>query len=148
MPIHADGEDDDLRGLHVLVAEDNDLNWEIISAMLSDHGISCDRAETGRACVDMLTAAAPGTYALVLMDVQMPVMNGLDAARALRASRREDLRQIPIAAMTADAFAEDVQNCMEAGMNAHVAKPIEIDKVLSAIRLLLSRAADGGIQNS
>lgn len=129
----------DLNGVHLLVAEDNDINWEIISEMLSIYGITCNRAENGRICIDMLTAAPPDTYDLVLMDIQMPVLNGRDAARLLRASSREDLRRIPIIAMTADAFAEDVQLCLDAGMDAHVAKPVEIDKALAAIRLLLSR---------
>ena len=129
----------DLNGTHLLVAEDNDINWEIISEMLSIYGITCDRAENGQVCVNMLTAAAPGTYDLVLMDIQMPLLNGRDAARALRAGEREDLRRIPIIAMTADAFAEDVQLCLDAGMDAHVAKPVEIDKALAAIRLMLSR---------
>ena len=128
----------DLTGLHILVAEDNDLNWEIISELLLGYGIHCDRAENGQECVDMLQKAAPNTYQMVFMDVQMPLLNGRDAARALRASDREDLRRIPIAAMTADAFAEDVQMCREAGMNAHIAKPVEMDKVLTVIRLLLS----------
>lgn len=128
----------DLSGLHILIAEDNDLNWEIISEMLGAYGILCDRAENGRECVDRLMASPPGTYQLVFMDVQMPLLNGRDATRELRQSRREDLRRIPVAAMTADAFAEDIQMCREAGMNAHVAKPIEIDKVLSVIRRLLA----------
>lgn len=131
--------------MRVLIAEDNDLNWEIICEMLGSYGIACARAENGRECVDMLENAAPGAFDLVLMDVQMPIMNGRDATRALRASKREDLRRLPIVAMTADAFAEDVQTCLDAGMDAHVAKPVEIKKVLAAIRLLLSRrnSADG-----
>ena len=129
----------DLSHVRVLVAEDNELNWEIISELLGGCGIHCDRAEDGRACVDTLTAGPPGRYDLVLMDVQMPVLNGREATKELRASSREDLRTIPIIAMTADAFAEDVQMCLDAGMDAHVAKPIELDKVLTAIRLLLAR---------
>ena len=129
----------DLTGVKILVAEDNDMNWEVISELLGVYGIHCDRAENGRVCVDMLNAAPEGAYDLVMMDVQMPVLNGRDAARALRSSAREDLRRIPIMAMTADAFAEDVQMCLDAGMDAHVAKPIELDKVLSTIRLLLAR---------
>ena len=129
----------DLTGVKLLVAEDNDMNWEVVSELLGVYGIRCDRAENGRVCVDMLNAAPEGTYDLVMMDVQMPVLNGRDAARALRTSAREDLRRIPIMAMTADAFAEDVQMCLDAGMDAHVAKPIELDKVLSTIRLLLAR---------
>lgn len=129
----------DLTGVRILVAEDNDINWEIISAMLDQYGIRCDRADNGRQCVDKLLEAPADTYDLVLMDVQMPVLNGRDAARELRSGDREDLRSIPIVAMTADAFAEDVQMCLEAGMDAHVAKPVEIDKVLAVIRLLLAR---------
>lgn len=135
----------DLKGKYILIAEDNDINWEIISEMLSDHGLQCDRAENGRSCVDRLMNSLPDTYDLVLMDVQMPVMNGRDATRELRASKREDLRRIPIVAMTADAFAEDVQMCIDAGMDAHIAKPIELDKVLATIRLQIYRKynADG-----
>ena len=135
----------DLSGVRILIAEDNDLNWEIISEMLRAYGILCDRAENGRECVNMLNAAEPGMYDLVLMDVQMPVLDGRGATRELRASARGDLRRLPIVAMTADAFAEDVQTCLDAGMDAHVAKPVEIKKVLAAIRLLLSRrnSADG-----
>ena len=119
-----------LSGMRVLIAEDNDLNWEIIEAMLEEHHIACDRAENGRVCVEKLESAPAGAYDLVLMDVQMPEMNGREAARVLRKSTRQDLREIPIAAMTADAFAEDMQACLDAGMDAHLSKPIEIDKVL------------------
>ena len=128
-----------LQGLNILVAEDNDLNWEIAAAMLEDYGIRCTRAENGRLCVQMLEAAAPGTYDMVLMDVQMPELNGKDAARQLRRSARADLRSIPIAAMTADAFAEDVQACLDAGMDAHLAKPMDLQKVLSVISRLCGR---------
>ncbi len=134
------GEASDLAGLRILVAEDNDLNWEIIETVLADRGIVCDRAENGRLCVEQLHNAQPGTYAMVLMDVQMPEMNGLDATRQLRQSDRADLRTIPIAAMTADAFAEDVQACLDAGMNAHLAKPVDVEKVLMTIRRLRDRS--------
>ena len=119
-----------LHGMRVLIAEDNDLNWEIIEAMLEEHHIACERAENGRICIEKLEAAPAGTYDLVLMDVQMPELNGRDAARIIRNSARQDLREIPIAAITADAFAEDMQACLDAGMDAHLSKPIEIDKVL------------------
>ena len=128
-----------LQGLSILVAEDNDLNWEIAAAMLQDHGIHCTRAENGRLCVDMLEAAAPGTYDMVLMDIQMPVLNGRDATRLLRRSKRADLRTLPIAAMTADAFAEDVQACLDAGMDAHLSKPIDLQKMLAVIGRLCRR---------
>ena len=125
-----------LEKLHILVAEDNDLNWEIIAAMLESCGIRCTRAVDGRECVDMLEAAAPGSYDMVLMDIQMPRLNGRDATRLLRRSSRADLRTLPIAAMTADAFAEDVQACLDAGMDAHLAKPVDIQKVLAVISRL------------
>lgn len=124
----------DLTGIRLLIAEDNDLNWEIIQAMLTDQGIQCDRAENGQLCVERLESLPPDSYDLVLMDIQMPVLNGRDAARKLRQSEREDLHHIPIIAMTADAFAEDVQACLDAGMNAHLAKPVELEKVLTTIR--------------
>ena len=138
----------DLAGLHVMIAEDNDINWEIIETLLDSCGIYCERAETGRECVDKLMAAPPDTYDLVLMDVQMPVLNGRDATRELRACNRPDLRQIPVAAMTADAFAEDVQACMDAGMDAHISKPIELDKVLMTMRKLLTRKASGDLHGN
>lgn len=128
---------DMLPGLRALVAEDNELNWEIISQLLGERGVICQRAENGRICVDMLTSAPPGTFDLVFMDIQMPVLNGRDAARALRASARPDLREIPIIAMTADAFAEDVQLCLDAGMDAHVAKPVDIEVVVATVRRVL-----------
>lgn len=129
---------DMLPGLRALVAEDNELNWEIISQLLSERGVVCQRAENGRICVDMLTSAPPNTFDLVFMDIQMPVLNGRDAARALRASDRKDLQDIPIIAMTADAFAEDVQLCLDAGMDAHVAKPVDIEVVVTTVRRVLS----------
>ena len=129
-------EDDysDLQGLHILVAEDNDINWEIISAMLSMFGITTDRAENGRICVDMVQAAEKGKYELVFMDVQMPEMNGLDATRAIRQLADPDAASIPIVAMTADAFSENVTECMNAGMNGHIAKPVDIKLVIREIR--------------
>ena len=126
----------DLTGMQLLIAEDNDLNWEIIRTMLEDHGIQCTRAENGRECVRMLEEAAPGRWEIVLMDIQMPELNGRDASRELRRSARQDLREIPIAAMTADAFAEDVQACMDAGMDAHLSKPVDLEKVLATLRTL------------
>ena len=131
-----DADGGDLNGVRILIAEDNDLNWEIIQTMLEEQGIRCTRAEDGQKCIDQLMEAPPDTYDLVLMDVQMPVLNGRDAARWLRRCERADLRSIPIAAMTADAFAEDVQACLDAGMDAHLAKPVDLEKVLATIRRL------------
>ena len=137
-------EDDysDLQGLHLLVAEDNDINWEIISTLLTMYGITTDRAENGRICVDMMRTAAEGSYELIFMDVQMPEMNGLDATRAIRGLEDPWAASIPIIAMTADAFSENVTKCLEAGMNGHIAKPVDIKLVIKEIR----RIKDGGGQ--
>lgn len=121
-------------GMKILVAEDNDLNWEIVSAILSEYGVVCSRAENGSICVDMLRSAPYGTYDLVLMDIQMPVMNGKEAAMAIRADERDYLKHIPIAAMTADAFADDIKECLECGMNAHISKPVDIKVLLRFLR--------------
>ena len=132
----AEPEDDysDLAGISILVAEDNDINWEIISAMLGMFGIVTERAENGQICVDKMKAAERGQYALVFMDIQMPVMNGLDATRHIRALEDPWASSIPIIAMTADAFSENVTECLNAGMNGHIAKPVDIRLVIKEIR--------------
>ncbi|MBR6094357.1 MAG: response regulator [Lachnospiraceae bacterium] len=132
----AEPEDDysDLQGLHILVAEDNDINWEIISAMLTMFGITTERAENGRVCVDMMQKAEENAYALIFMDIQMPEMNGLDATRAIRKLENKWAASVPIVAMTADAFSENVTECLNAGMNGHIAKPIDIKLVIKEIR--------------
>ena len=121
--------------MRVLAAEDNDLNWEIIHTMLEEYGIVSDRAENGQICLDILHDAAAPHYDIVLMDVQMPVMDGREATRRLRADPDPALRDLPIVAMTADAFAEDVAACREAGMDAHIAKPVDIKQVLRTLKL-------------
>jgi len=129
-------EDDysDLHGMHILIAEDNDINWEIISAMLAMFGITTDRAENGQICVDTMRAAEKGSYQLIFMDIQMPEMNGLDATRAIRKLEDPWASSIPIVAMTADAFSENVTECLNAGMNGHIAKPVDIKLVIKEIR--------------
>lgn len=129
-------EDDysDLNGINILVAEDNDINWEIISAMLAMFGITTERAENGRVCVDMLSKAEEGSYELIFMDVQMPEMNGLDATRTIRKLGNPWAASIPIIAMTADAFSENIMECLDAGMNGHIAKPVDIKLVIKEIR--------------
>ena len=129
-------EDDysDLHGLNILVAEDNDINWEIISAMLSMFGITSERAENGRICVEKMSEAKEGSYTLIFMDVQMPEMNGLDATRAIRKLENAWASSIPIVAMTADAFSENITECLDAGMNGHIAKPIDVKLVIREIR--------------
>ncbi len=118
----------DLTGVRILLAEDNDLNWEIADALLSDQGLIIERAENGKICVDMFEKSPEGFYKGVLMDLRMPVMTGYEAAQAIRSSGRKDA-DIPIIAMTADAFAEDIKKCMDCGMNAHVAKPVDVREV-------------------
>ena len=111
---------------HVLVAEDNALNAEVITAILNIHDATCEVAANGEEAVAKFGMSAPGTFDMIFMDVQMPVMNGHDAARAIRAMDRPDAGTIPIIAMTANAFAEDEHQALAAGMNAHVAKPIDV----------------------
>ena len=124
----------DLQGMNILIAEDNDINWEIISTMLSMFAITTERAENGRICVDKMEQAAEGSYDLIFMDIQMPEMNGLDATRNIRALDDPWASSIPIIAMTADAFSENVTECLNAGMNGHIAKPIDIKLVIKEIR--------------
>ncbi len=124
----------DLHGMHILVAEDIEINWMIISGMLSMIGITSERAENGRVCVEKMRTAAEGSYDLIFMDVQMPEMNGLDATRAIRGSENQWASAIPIVAMTADAFSENISECLNAGMNGHIAKPIDIKLVVKEIR--------------
>ncbi len=124
---------EDFTGRKVLLAEDNDLNWEIAEALLSDLGMELDWAENGQICVEMFEKSAIGYYDAVLMDIRMPVMTGYEAAKAIRALSREDA-DVPIIAMTADAFSEDIQRCLECGMNAHIAKPIDIKEVARQLR--------------
>ncbi len=125
---------DSFRGMNVLIAEDNDLNWEIICELLGEYGVLCDRAENGQKCVEMISAAEDGKYDMIFMDVQMPVMNGREATREIRKSTREYMRNIMIVAVTADAFAEDMQECLDAGMDGHISKPIDMKKVLGVLR--------------
>ena len=124
----------DLEGLNILVAEDNEINWEIISTLLSMYGITTERAENGRIAVEKIKEAKEGQYTLVFMDIQMPEMNGLDATRAIRKLDNKWAANVPIIAMTADAFAENVAECLNAGMNGHIAKPIDIKLVMKEIR--------------
>ena len=126
----------DFGGLRILLAEDNDLNWEIAEDILTDVGFEVEWAENGQICVDKFKQSEPGYYDAVLTDIRIPVMNGYDAAKAIRALDRPDAR-LPIIAMTADAFSEDIQRCLECGMNEHVAKPIDIDKLMKLLKRYL-----------
>ena len=126
--------DSDLTGMKILVAEDMDVNWEIISTLLEMYGIKCRRAENGKVAVDTLRNIQSDEFDVVFMDIQMPVMNGLEATREIRKLENPYAANIPIIAMTADAFSENVAECFEAGMNAHIAKPIDINNVVRELK--------------
>ena len=122
----------ELSGKHVLLAEDNELNWEVARELLSVLELELDWVENGEKCVAKFTESPVGYYDAILMDVRMPVMDGYEATMAIRALERADA-DIPIIAMTADAFSEDIQKCLECGMNDHLAKPIDIQVVAHKI---------------
>ncbi len=140
-----------LAGRRFLAAEDNELNAEILTEMLEMEGASCQVAPDGQKALEMFQNSQPGTYDLILMDMQMPVMNGYDAARAIRACGHPQAASIPIVAMTANAFAEDVRNALDAGMDGHLSKPIDMNAVREMIGRLLDRksapSADGEGEN-
>ena len=133
----APSDEKSLRGIKILLAEDNDLNAEIAAELLQEEGCTVDRAKDGVECVDLLEKAANGTYRLILMDIQMPVMNGYDAAKKIRRMDDPQKAGIPIIAMTANAFSEDKQAALDAGMNDHVAKPINMNLLVPTIRKYL-----------
>ena len=126
-----------LRGTRILLTEDNDLNAEIATELLQEEGCTVDRAKDGVECVDMLEKAANGTYQMILMDVQMPVMNGYDATKKIRRMDDPQKANIPIVAMTANAFSEDKQVALDAGMNDHIAKPINMSVLVPTLRKYL-----------
>ncbi|MCI8526359.1 MAG: response regulator, partial [Oscillospiraceae bacterium] len=126
--------DSALAGLRFLAAEDNEVNAEILAELLTMEGAACELTADGRQAVERFRRAAPGEFDAILMDVQMPVMNGHEAARAIRALDRPDAGQIPIIAMTANAFAEDEKAALDAGMDAHVPKPLDMELLKKALR--------------
>lgn len=130
--------DDVLKGRRILLAEDNDINWEIADELLSEIGLVLEHAENGQICVDMFSNEEPGYYDVILMDLRMPVMTGYEATTAIRALDRPDAKEIPIIAMTADAFSDDIKKCLDCGMNAHIAKPIDIQEVVAKLEKFLS----------
>ena len=117
----------DLSGMHILLAEDQDVNADIAMMMLEESGASVDHAEDGKIATELFRNSKEGYYSVVLMDLRMPHMNGFEATEAIRSMKRADAQHVPILAMTADAFAEDAQKCIAAGMNMHIAKPIDFD---------------------
>ncbi|MBR1865254.1 MAG: response regulator, partial [Lachnospiraceae bacterium] len=127
----------DLNGSHILLAEDMMINAEIMKQILGMKNIHVDHAENGQLAVDMFLTSPENHYDAILMDVRMPVMDGLAAATEIRALARPDAKDIPIIAMTANAFDEDVQNSLQAGMNAHLSKPVEPEHLFETLRLLM-----------
>ena len=124
--------------MRFLIADDNDLNAEILEELLKMEGADCDRAVNGKEAVEMFARAEEGRYNIILMDIKMPVMNGYEATRAIRRSSHELAKTIPIIAMTANAFSEDIQHSLTAGMNAHVSKPVEMKVLEKTIRSIKS----------
>ena len=130
--------DNDITGTWVLLVEDNELNMEIAEFILEDAGAIVTKAENGRRALDLFADSEEGDFDIILMDIMMPVMNGLDAAKAIRKMPRADAKTVPIFAMTANAFSEDAQKSLEAGMNEHISKPIEGEKVIALIAKYVS----------
>ena len=134
----------DLKGRRILLAEDIFINAEIMKELLSMKEALIDHAENGRIAVEMFAGSEPGYYAAVLMDVRMPEMDGLEATRTIRAMDRPDACRVPIIAMTANAFDEDVQRSLQVGMNAHLSKPVEPEHLYQTLEELVWDAWESG----
>ena len=130
---------ENLRGKHVLLAEDNDLNAEIAVTVLEETGLVIERVEDGIQCVNRVEQMSSGTYDLILMDIQMPNMDGYKATKCIRHLQDIKKAEIPIIAMTANAFEEDRKKAFDAGMNEHIAKPIDIEKLRAVILSVLNK---------
>ena len=144
-PAEYDSDPDLLKGKHILLAEDNQINRQIAIAILSSMGLTVDTAENGRAALEKFLASAPGTYNAILTDIRMPVMDGYAFAAGVRASEHADARTIPIAALSANAFEEDVAESLKHGMNAHLRKPMEVEEIRRVLtRLLRESKKDRG----
>lgn len=128
-----------LDGLRILVVEDYELNAEILMELLTMEGVQCDYAENGKIALECFEASEEDTYDMILMDVKMPVMDGYEAARAIRAGTHPRAKTVPIVALTANAFKEDIQHALDAGMNEHIAKPVRVDKIKAAASRLVKR---------
>jgi signal transduction histidine kinase/CheY-like chemotaxis protein len=144
-PVKIEAEDAEeafnMEGRRILLCEDNQLNQEIAKMLLTQKGIEVDIADNGKIGVDRFSKAAPQTYDLILMDIRMPVMNGYEAAKAIRQLDTEDAKSIPIIAMTADAYSEDVQKAKDAGMNGHIAKPIDPNHLYETLQKIMKHDA-------
>ncbi len=139
-------EDNILQGMKFLCAEDNEINAEILTELLKIEGAECTICENGEEILKTFEQSAPGEYDMILMDVQMPVMNGYEATQAIRRSSHELAKTIPIIAMTANAFSEDIQHSLAAGMNAHISKPVDMKMMQKTIRSI--KSGGGGYRNA
>jgi CheY-like chemotaxis protein len=128
------GERASVAGMHVLIVEDQELNAEVLTDLLELEEVSSEWAKNGQLAVDAFDQNEPGHFDAILMDMRMPVMDGLEATRAIRNLDRPDAKTIPIIALSANAFEEDVRLCLEAGMNRHLAKPVDLDLLKEALR--------------
>ena len=126
-----------IKGLHVLLAEDNELNMEIAEFVLQNEGAEVTKAWNGQETVELFRKSESGEFDVILMDIMMPVLNGYEAARRIRSLDREDAKKIPIIAMTANAFTEDRIRAKEAGMDEHVAKPVDVELLIKVIHKLV-----------
>ena len=127
----------DLSGRRILLAEDNELNWEVAKELLTDLGVELDWAEDGRICLDKFQKSSEGYYDIILMDIRMPHMTGYETTQAIRGLAHPDALSIPIIAMSADAFSDDIQHCLQCGMNAHIAKPIDVIELTRLLKRYL-----------
>lgn len=130
---------ENFKGKHILLVEDNELNREIAFEILNEYGFIVDTAENGKKAVDKIAVSKPGVYDLVLMDIQMPIMNGYDAARSIRALNDAALAAVPIVAMTANAFDDDSKAASECGMNGFISKPINLEEIISVLHGVLEK---------
>ena len=126
-------------GKRLLLVEDNMVNLKIAEMILTCAGFAVETAENGQLAVDMVSASEPGDFSAILMDIQMPVMDGYEATRAIRALEKPELAEIPIVALTANTFPEDVEAAREAGMSAHLAKPVDVQGLLSTLQSVLAQ---------
>ena len=132
-----------LKGRRILLAEDILINAEILKELVRSREAEIDHAQNGREALDLFAASAPGHYAAILMDVRMPEMDGLEATAAIRALDRPDAKTIPIVGLTANAFDEDVQRSLQVGMNAHLSKPVEPERLYQTLEELIWEADAG-----
>ena len=141
-PVQAGAAEEEISfaGYRILVVEDNELNAEIAQCLLEERDFQVDCVHDGAQAVERVRSTPPGTYDVILMDIMMPVMDGLEATRAIRAMEREDCRAIPIIAMSANAFDDDLKKSVACGMNGHLSKPVEVERLYQVLHQVLRQA--------